>query len=349
MTQRRGLKCGRVLARILILLVETVLLAAVCVYSTMYLVTKGPSKNAGRLFVHTVKETSAIGFLADWFYSGEEIDSMLALPLNETYVPTDTSLITVKEERQNTEKGYTDAYGLTDEDGDGIILERLHGEGFSGYMMVVLDPARVIVGAVPEQFGGRGYTVKQFVERFDAVAGINGGAFYDDGGTGNGSLPVGLVVFEGKCYAASNSVHMGFMGLDADHILHVGIRNKQEAQEAGIQYGCSFGPTLVQNGEIVVTETFMSGLNPRTAVGQRADGAMLLMVIDGRQVSSLGVSYEKEAELMLQYGAVNATNLDGGSSSMMYMNGEYINRGASVIGDRTLPTAVLVLKEGCAG
>ena len=96
-------------------------------------------------------------------------------------------------------------------------------------------------------------------------------------------------------------------------------------------------------------DTLHSGLNPRTAIGQRSDGAILMLVIEGRQPSRLGATYQDEAELMLRFGAVNACNLDGGSSSMMWYNGAYINNSASVIGIRPIPTSFIVLKEGRAG
>ena len=70
------------------------------------------------------------------------------------------------------------------------------------------------------------------------------------------------------------------------------------------------------------------------------------VVIDGRQVSSLGATYQDMTEVFLSYGAVNACNLDGGSSSMMWYQGGYINNCASVVGIRPVPTTFLVLKEG---
>ena len=211
-------------------------------------------------------------------------------------------------------------------------------------MMIVLDPTRVIMGSVPEHFGVRGYTVAEMVEKFDAVAGINAGGFYDPNGNGNGSIPDSMVVFRGKSYYSGT--RQGFAGLDSAGILHVGNPGKEELSEMDIQYGVSFGPVLVANGESVLPENTASGLNPRTAIGQRSDGAMLLLVIDGRQVVSLGATLQDLAEIMLKFGAVNACNLDGGSSSLMWFQGDYINNCASVIGIRPVPTTFLVLKEG---
>ena len=113
--------------------------------------------------------------------------------------------------------------------------------------------------------------------------------------------------------------------------------------DRNVQYACSFGPTLIVNGEPVEgSQISSSGVNPRTAIGQRADGAMLLLVVDGRQISSLGATFEDLISIMLEHGAVNAANLDGGSSSVMIYNGEVLNVCASVKGARPLPTAILV-------
>ena len=103
----------------------------------------------------------------------------------------------------------------------------------------------------------------------------------------------------------------------------------------------------IMNNEMADESSLVSGVNPRTAIGQRSDGAVLLLVIDGRQVISMGATYLDLAEIMLRYGAVNACNLDGGSSSLMWFKGDYINNCASVIGIRPVPDTFIVLpKEG---
>ena len=168
-----------------------------------------------------------------------------------------------------------------------------------------------------------------------------------DLGEGNGSIPDTTVVFEGKIYYPELGNNVGFVGIDSNNILHVGDFKQKDLEEKDIQYGVSFGPILIANGEIC--DGLESGVNPRTAIGQRSDGAMLLLVVDGRQASSLGATYGDLAEVFADYGAVNAYNLDGGSSTVMWFGGEYINSCASVKGVRPVPTAFVVLKEGVAG
>lgn len=329
-------------------LAETVLLLVIALYGVMYVLAKGPSPTARNLFVMSVRETSAIGFLADIFLTKEEIAEIEAGREVEEYAQTDTSLITIaKPEGDSPKTGpVADEWGLIDEDGDGIIVEAVKGEGYSGYMMVVLDPSRVIMGSVPKSYGARGYTVAEMVEQFDAVAGMNAGGFVDPDGAGDGSVPDSLVVYEGQIYYAGSGTRQGFVGLDADHILHVGNLTAEEIRQRNIEYGVSFGPVLISNGEVVLPESITSGLNPRTAIGQRSDGAILLLVIDGRQVISIGASLWDLVDIFQKYGAVNACNLDGGSSTLMWYQGDYINNCASVIGIRPVPTTFLVLKEG---
>lgn len=334
------------LARTGIVLLETVLLVVLLLYGVMFVLAKGPSVTARELFVRSVRETSAVGFLANIYLSDEEIAAIDSAEEVEEFQETDTSLVTITKPAETNEGPVADEWGFIDEDGDGIILDEVKGEGFSGYMMIVLDPSRVIMGSVPSSYHGRGYTIEQMVKKFDAVAGINAGGFEDPNGEGNGSIPDSMTVFEGEVYYAHRGTRQGFVGLDSNHVLHVGKPSADDIKAWDIQYGASFGPVLIANGEVVLPEDNVGGLNPRTAIGQRSDGAILMLVIDGRQVISIGATLQDLVDIFLEYGAVNACNLDGGSSSMMWYNDGYVNNTASVIGIRPVPTSFIVLKEG---
>ena len=342
---------GRLLGHALLVVLETLLLVVIGLYAVMLVLAHGPSPRAGREFAMTMRETSALKFVARIYFSEEELAEMERNKGAGDYAETDTSLITIPSEKPAADPAQgpaADAWGLVDDDGDGIVVERVNGQGFNGYMMVVYDASRVVMGCQPSYFGRQGFTVEQMVQHYDAVAGVNAGGFDDPNGMGNGSVPDTMVVFNGEIYYAGNGVGNGFAGLDGDHILHVGKLSRQEIEAAGIQYGVCFGPVLVVNGEAADVSTLGSGLNPRTAIGQRPDGAILLLVIDGRQATSAGARYQDLVNIMLAYGAVNACNMDGGSSSLMYFNGEYLNNKAFVVGERTIPTTWLVLKEGAS-
>jgi exopolysaccharide biosynthesis protein len=352
-SRRKASRFFGFLGKLLLFLVETALLLVIALYGVMFVLAKGPSPTARDLFVMSVRETSAVGWLANLYFTDEEIAKIENRVEVEDYIETDTSLIqipkeTLAPEGENIPEDQSpkpDAWGLIDEDGDGIIVEEVKGEGYSGYMMIVLDPSRVIVGSDPAYFGDCGFTVEEMVQRFDAVAGTNAGGFYDPDGKGNGSIPDTMVVFEGKVYCAGNGIRKGFVGIDSNHILHVATRiTEAEIKEKDIRYGVCFGPVLIVNGE--PCELDSGGVNPRTAIGQRSDGAILMLVIDGRQVISMGATMHDLVDIMMDYGAVNACNLDGGSSTLMWYDGDYVNNCASVIGIRPVPTAILVLKEG---
>ena len=247
-------------------------------------------------------------------------------------------------------EAYTDAWGYTDEDGDGLILVTVPWETCTAYMLIVLDPTRVVLGCRPDRLYARGYTVEEYVKQFDAVAGINAGGFADEGGNGNGSVPEHAIVSNGEIYCSWSGVGEGFAGIDADGKLRLGFQHVEELTQQNIKEGAGYGPILIQDGEPVDPSTsvfsyWIDTLNPRTAIGQRSDDAILLLVFDGRQPSSLGASFADETELMLRFGAVNAANLDGGNSSMMWFDGGYLNNPVGTFDIRPIPTSFVVLKQ----
>ena len=337
----------RFFLRLLAVLLVTLLVALGFVYGVMVLLCRGPSPTAKELFVLSTRETSAIGFLPRLCLSAEEIDEILSRQEAQIPESTDVSLITLPQQAPE-DKSAADAWGYTDEDGDGLILVPVTGESFTGHMLIVLDPSRVVLGCIPESFYQKGYTVEQFAEHFGAVAGINGGGFEDPGGMGNGSVPDTTTISYGVMYAGYQGPGIGFVGLDDKNILHVGLGSNEAIVKANIQHGTGYGPVLVVNGEPVPPESLLSGLNPRTAIGQRSDGAILMLVINGRQPNSLGATYADEVALMLRFGAVNACNLDGGTSSLMWFKDGYLGNSTTIVGIRTIPTCFLVLPEGGA-
>ena len=229
-----------------------------------------------------------------------------------------------------------------DEDGDGIIIVDIMKKGFNGTMIIVLDPSRVFVG-YPGFYGGNGMILDELAARYDALGGINGGGFIDEDGGGSGGLPEGLTIVEGKSfYWAGSGASAAF---DQNNILHVGGYTVESAAEAGIRDCVSFGPALIIDGVGEYGPWMESGINPRTGIGQRADGAVLMCVLDGRQIHSIGASYGDLRDVMIDFGAVNADSLDGGSSTVMYFNGEYLNSPSSASGtSRYLPNAFLIRK-----
>ena len=338
---------GKVISRILLVLFTVILLLLLAVVGVVWVVLRGPSPSAQELLTRSLKETSAIGFIPDLFLSEERVAEIMSYqeetPETEQ---VDTSLVTITATHRETEHGSdAEETGLSATDaGDGIEFIGITGANYRGILMVVEDPFRLFVGT-PDNYGGAGLTLADMIEKYDALAGINGGGFYDPGGGGNGGTPDGIVISDGQLVWGGTYTYSTVIGFDSDGILHVGWMSGQEALDRNIQWACSFGPALIVNGEAQTGNAITtSGMNPRTAIGQRADGAVLLLVVDGRQITSLGATYEDLISIFLEHGAVNAANLDGGSSSSMIYAGEAMNINASVIGTRPLPTAFLVRK-----
>lgn len=327
-------------------ILTTGILFGVVGLSVEYILVRGPSPALRDTFVMTMLETRRFGFIANIFLSDEEVAEIKSRNTSTETEEIDTSLINIpskanegESEGEGTAPEQID-YGLVDEDGDGIIIDPVVKRLCTGYMMIVQDPSRVFVGK-PDTFGNYGLTIGDMCKKYDAIAGINGGGFFDDGGGGLGGTPTGLTIVDGVYYNESAGLDC-FIGFDQDGILYVGPMNAEMAREKNIRDGVTFGegPVLVANGLAQDASGLITGMNPRTAIGQRADGAVLLLVIDGRQAQSAGATYADLTEIMLDYGAVNACNLDGGSSTVMWFDGDYVNDCST--NPRTLPTGFLV-------
>ncbi len=347
--KKQGLKTAtRIIDRLFGLVMAAVIIFMLFGLALEWILVKGPSPQLKESFVMTMIWTRRFDFIPNIFLTQEEIETIYNERFNATSAAeTDASLITIKarqeEQRAQGDEAtgpQPDDYGIVDEDGDGIVIVDVKKKGFVGKMIIVYDPSRVFVGT-PDVWGGYGLPLEDFVKKYDAIGGVNGGGFYDPDGGGSGGYPDGLTVSNGEFYNWGNTSRT-FAGFDQDGILHVGDFTWEYAESIGIRDGVSFGPALIINGQGEYGSWMESGINPRTAIGQRADGAVLLLTIDGRQVHSIGASFGDARDVMIDFGAVNACNMDGGSSAVMYYNGEYINSPSSASGtSRYLPDAFL--------
>lgn len=349
---KKKLTPGCVIRRVLASLLAAVIIAVYLILTVIFVLVKGPSPSAKRLFVLSVKETSAAGFLANIFLPSDEVDAILAAQEQSASgngETTDSSLINIGKKpetdgSQDTESGDVPANAEPEAPGDGIEIIEVKKESFNGVIMKISDPKRVFLG-IPDSYGESsvGLTLRQMAAKYGAIGGINAGGFYDPNGSGTGGIPDGLVINDGELIWGNANTAYNVIGFDGDGILHVGSMTGSTALSLGIKYACCFGPTLVVNGKPCnVRGSLGGGMNPRTAIGQTADGSVLFVVINGRSLGSLGATYDDLTDLLIEYGAVNGSNLDGGSSSLLLYNGEFLNVSASVIGERELPTSFLV-------
>lgn len=346
----------------------TLVMVIAGLYSVMWVCVNGPSKRARELFVLSVRETSAAGFLADIFCTQEEIQRLEQANRSEDNVITDTSLINAGADGtkpDNEHDAFTTADNSADADSNSnsnsnsntgtntdntesgdIEFHKVSGSTYRGIMMIVKDPSRIMVGTSAPKYeeGIPGKKVADMIKSYNAVGGVNAGGFEDINGAGDGGIPIGLVISEGKMRYGEPDMKYDIIGMSRDNVLIIGSMTAARAMQMNIRDAVSFGPALIINGE-ATKASGGGGFNPRTAIGQRADGAVLLLVIDGRQSASLGATYGDITRIMLKFGAVNAANLDGGSSSVMYYKGELLNTCCSLYGPREMPTCILIKEK----
>lgn len=344
-------RIGRFVGRFFIWFGITLLILLAGLYVFFYFVNKGPSMRVRDLFVASAKESSVGGILADIYLSQEEIDEILSKNNTSEFTEiTDIALVKTQASASPESSIESDVIEPVndpslDPDGDGIDIFDVHGDTYKGKMMVVYDPSRVKVATLDYyDYDAPGLTLPKLVEKYDCVAGVNGGKYDDEIGLGSGGMPEGVVFSEGVLRFGDPDTSYDVYGFTKDNVLVVGRMTAGYAQSIGIRDAVSFGPALIVNGKSAKYSGSGSGLNPRTAIGQRENGDVLLLVIEGRQPSSLGATMGDLITVMEEFGAVNAANLDGGmSSSMVYNNEEIVS--SCTLGNRAMPTAFVVEKR----
>lgn len=313
---------------------------------TITLICHGPSESAKELFATTILETGQLKFLASVFLSKDELQKILDKnSLQDMDDEVDKNLINTE---GNKEKEL-------------IEIHNVSGDGFEGTMMVVNDPSKISL-ATTYPWGEYGKELGVIVDEAGAIAGVNGGIYYSSGN--KGGRPYGVTVSNGEI----QDITLGWSGLyligfDENNLLRIisleGMNKsavEKMVKEEKIRDAISFQEEssdannhfvkLIINGEKRELSGKGSGQNPRTAIGQRKDGSVLILVTDGRGKNGhLGATASDLIEIMAEYGAVNAANVDGGSSSSLYYNKKYLRTSVTFYYTNSswrLPTAFVV-------
>ena len=316
---------GRIIRRFFLVVFTVIILAVAALCLVMNLVFNGPSPAARKILTMSLTEASATKWVPGLFLDEETV---AAIRKNvDAELPdevTDTSQVVIQ----------TGSLASTDEWAgypDGIYVEDIQGKTFNAHIMIIRDPSQVYMATSTSGNFSRnvpGKRITEVIETEGAIAAVNAGAFFDNGTAGPevGSTPEGLVIAGGQVrWNSGKAPEEGFVGFNEDNIMIVAkTMTAEKAMELKIRDGCCFGPVLIMNGEVSMEAyNSASGYNPRTALGQRADGAVIFLCIDGRQAGSIGGTYADIIDIMLEYGAVNACNMDGGSSSVMLYRDTY--------------------------
>lgn len=224
-----------------------------------------------------------------------------------------------------------------------IKVEDLSMKLWKGKKMYVYDPKsiRIMTPGKP----GEGERITSMVKRTGAVAGVNAGGFTDPEGLGNGYAAIGAIISGGDIIFndQDENIKQHIVGFTKEGTLVVGKFDMHELKEMGVSDAASFYPRVIANGNpLPITDNSRA---PRTAVGQKADGTVIFIVADGRQVHSVGATLKEIQELFLAEDVINAGFLDGGASSELVVDGELVTKPSSRYGERRLPSAFLVYDD----
>ena len=291
----------------------------------------GPYSGFRDYLITTAMTTMNHQYLATIFYSDKTINKVLAY--NKVIEPdedTNLDLIDINDDSTSSTT-YKDKYDkevLTHEKGEKYKIIKFRENGYDAYLAVIYDPSKIKV-VTSKYLGYNGQYLTDMAKENNALVAINGSGFLDPDGVGTGGLVQGIVIKDGKIISSvsSRSHGGGVIGFTEDNKLYLGDVSAKEAIAAGVRDAVEFGPFLVVNGKSAIVQGNGGyGIHPRTAIGQRKDGIVLFLVIDGRRVDSVGASVADLAKIMLRYGAYNAANLDGGNSSVLVVNNKIVNR-----------------------
>lgn len=219
--------------------------------------------------------------------------------------------------------------GITTNQGDNVVaidaknkilILEVKGEGYNGRLAIAKDAGKVRVGmaeGLKDNLKGEGSQIDELSEYNNAVLSINASGFVDYDGNGDGGQPIGAIIQQGKMINPSVGSNWFMVGLNYDNWMSV-KRNNSDNQ---LRDAVEFMPALIIDGVKQVDGSAGWGIQPRSAIGQKANQDVLMLVIDGRQINhSIGTTVGECAEILERYGAVQACNLDGGASSIMYYN-----------------------------
>lgn len=305
-----------------------------------FLLYYGPFENVKGTVVGSAMTTSTHQWIATMFLSQERINEILRQNSINNIVQTDINKLNerISSKINNNLK-----------DTNEIERYYINGDKFTGHLLVIRNPRKVKVG-YSEKLGESGETTSEIAERYNAVAAINAGGFIansavPESSSDSSGSAAGIIISKGKI--VYNSLKEGekscIAGITKYGTLVVGDHSVEELKQLDVTEAVSFGPSLIVNGEKTITSGDGGwGTAPRTAIGQRKDGSILLLVIDGKYIGRLAVTLKELQDILYEYGAYNAINLDGGSSSTMYYKGKTISNPYKSSGERKIPSVFYV-------
>lgn len=314
------------------------------VLTAPFLIYFGPFENLKTTLVGSVYTTFSHRYLVDTFMSQQAIERIIG---KEGYYSGDSNQVDISEQTEvvNIKPVHSDKYKLV----------KVDGSGLKGYMVSIEDPTKVKVG-YSAKLPQAGEFTSTIAKANKALVAVNAGGFSYDTTNSNWSSTgggfEGYIIHEGKVIGNAhndNDAKDDAIGLTAKGELIFGKYSVNELLKNDVKEAITFfGPQLIVKGKKMFApgENGGLGIAPRTAIAQKSNGEIILLVIDGRDVfGSLGASMFDLQEILYANGAVNAIALDGGSSTAMYYNGKIINTPSNPMGERAIPSVFMMIPE----
>ena len=223
-----------------------------------------------------------------------------------------------------------------------ILLVEVEGKSSRGVLAVAKDPSALSI-APSSGIGTYGETVGAIAQQIGAVLGISCGAFHGANEEMPGGDLAGFAMCSGTPYGSEHlPAGNKRLELHGNDLLY--IADTQEPVSEHCTDAAEFRPALIVDGQVVV-KTGWAGLQPRVCLGQSDRYEILMLVMEGRVFGggSLGASVLECANILKRHNAMQAMNLDGGNSAMMWYRGEYLTQSSDSdhTDGRPVPTAVI--------
>lgn len=312
----------------------------------------GPWNGFRDWLITTAMTTMTHQYFATWFYDDDVIkDTLNRNKVVEINEDTNTDMIEIaNKQTTNYENEYERQILERDPKNNDYKIIEINEKNFTGYLAAIYDPSR-IQAVCTKNLGVSGQYLTTMAEDNDALIAINGGGFVDPNFNSTGGTPLGVTICDGTYKSKANySGAGGIIGFTEDNKLILTSKvSVKEAEDKGIRDAVTFGPFLIVNGKASsVVGNGGWGEAPRTAIAQRKDGIVLFLVIDGRTLSKPGVDMDDLIKILQRYGAYNAANLDGGTSSVLVINNTIVNDPIDSTGahkTRPISTGFIVTKD----
>ncbi len=221
-----------------------------------------------------------------------------------------------------------------------VLLIRQEGSGYQGTLAIAKDASKLSLQE-SAQLGTAGQTVAQIATRTKGVLAMTGSGFIDPNGGGNGGTLSGFAACDGL-YFGQHATKPGDKRLELhkDNLMYIYDTSSPVSEDC--TDAVEWQPAVIIDGEDVLGYGW-DGIQPRAIIGQTSKYEVMMLVIEGRAPMKgvLGITLYDCADILLKYNCMQALNLDGGTSAIMWYNGKTITNCSNtrLEDGRPLPTA----------